>query len=300
MRRKRRLKTYAALKKDKAVTLNLPINYRQLFKFTYRTNLTLILKISIMLSLFALPFMSALFFRGVITTGLANTSSMDDLAKNIMSFQGWYGFVILLGFLIFSIGIAGSINVMKKHLKNEGVMFLIDFKDGIRKNTSATLLLSFLYFGLLTIANYILNLFYFKSEFPFYAVFLVIFILLSTLVYMMWTIAIMIKPLYECSFMMLLKSSLLLTFAKLPYLVLSLLCSISPLIIVWVIGYVPLLFGTLLFYIVIGFGNAVLVTVIFNLYIFDEMINKKQFPDRYREGLFAGEEIHPVDEGFHK
>lgn len=300
MKRKRRLKTYAALKKDKAVTLNLPISYRQLFKFTYRTNLTLILKVSIMLSLFALPLLTALFFRGVITTGLTNSNVGEDLVKNIMSFQGAYGFVILFSFIIFAIGLAGAINVMKKHLKNEGVMFLIDFKDGIIKNAIPTVLLSLLYFGFLTVANYVLNLFYFKSDFPYYGVFLVIFILLSILIYLMWTLAVMIKQLYECSFVMLLKSAFLITFAKLPYLVLSLLCSVSPLIIVWMIGYVPLLFGVLLFYIAIGFGNATLVTVIVNLYIFDEVINKHQFPDRYREGLFAGAEIHPIDEGFHK
>ncbi|OQC11190.1 MAG: hypothetical protein BWX74_00310 [Tenericutes bacterium ADurb.Bin087] len=300
MRRKKRLKTYAALTKEKAVTLSLPINYRQLFKFTYRTNLTLILKISIMLSLFAIPFLTALFFRGIITTGIANNTTAPQLAKNLMVFQGWYGFVILCAFLFFTVGLAGAINVMKKHLKNEGVIFLLDFKEGIRKNALSTLLLSLLYLGFLTTANYVLNLFYFESNFPFYAVFLVIFITLSVLIYMMWTIAIMIKQLYQCSFTMLLKSSFVITFAKLPYLLLSVLCSISPLIIAWIIGYVPLLFAILLLYIVIGFGNAILVSIIFNLYLFDELINKKQFPDRYREGLFSGEDIHPIDEGFHK
>lgn len=300
MKKKKSVRTYAALQKHKDVTLSLPINYRQLFKFTYRTNLTLIFKTSIMLALFAIPLFVAMYFRGVIVSGIVKESLKADLTKNLMSFQGWYGFVILAAFLIFSIGVAGIVNVFKRQLKNEGVMFLRDFNTGIKKNWLSTLLITFFYFGILTILNYIINLFWFKSEVPYYPILLVIFIIISVLVYMMWTLAVMIRQIYTCSVFMLFKNAFLMSFSRFPIVLLSTICSISPIIIVWVIGYVPVLFAMMVLYIVIGFGNAALVTCIFNLYIFDELVNKRQFPDRYREGLFAGEQVQPIDEGFSK
>lgn len=300
MKKKKSVRTYAALQKHKDVTLSLPINYRQLFKFTYRTNLTLIFKASIMLALFAIPLFVAMYFRGVIVSGIVKESLKADLTKNLMSFQGWYGFVILAAFLIFSIGVAGIVNVFKRQLKNEGVMFLRNFNTGIRKNWLSTLLITFFYFGILTILNYIINLFWFKSEVPYYPILLVIFIIISVLVYMMWTLAVMIRQIYTCSVFMLFKNAFLMSFSRFPIVLLSTICTISPIIIVWVIGYVPVLFAMMVLYIVIGFGNAALVTCIFNLYIFDELVNKRQFPDRYREGLFAGEQVQPIDEGFSK
>ncbi len=300
MKKKKSVRTYAALQKHKDVTLSLPINYRQLFKFTYRTNLTLIFKASIMLALFAIPLFVAMYFRGVIVSGIVKESLKADLTKNLMSFQGWYGFVILAAFLIFSIGVAGIINVFKRQLKNEGVMFLRDFNTGIRKNWLSTLLITFFYFGILTILNYIINLFWFQSEVPYYPILLVVFIIISVLVYMMWTLAVMIRQIYACSVFMLFKNAFLMTFSRFPIVLLSAIFTISPIIIVWVIGYVPVLFAMMVLYIVIGFGNAALVTCVFNLYIFDELVNKRQFPDRYREGLFAGEQVQPIDEGFSK
>ncbi len=299
MRKKKSARNYARVQKHKDVTINLPINYWQLFKFTYRTNITLLFKISITLALFAIPLFTALYFRGVITTGITKQSAPADLTKNLMSFQGWYGFVVLAAFLILSIGICGVSYVMKRQLRNEGVMFFRDFRTGIKKNCLAFLGITFLYFGFLAILNYVLNLFWFKSEIPYYPILLVIFIIISVLVFMMWTLAVMINMNYKCGFFMLLKSSFLLTFARFPHLLLSLICSVAPLIVTVTIGYVPVLFAAMVIYIAIGFGHSTLLISLINFYIFDELINKRQFPEAYRKGLFSGEQVQPIDEGFH-
>ena len=299
MKKKKTARNYARVQKHKDVTINLPINYWQLFKFTYRTNLTLIFKVSIMLAIFAIPLFTALYFRGVIVTGITKQSAPADLVKNVMSFQGWYGFVVLASFLILSIGICGVAYAMKRQLRNEGVMFLRDFRTGIKKHCLSFLGITLLYLGFLSVLNYILNLFWFKSEVPYYSIFLVIFIIISVLVFMMWTLAVMINMNYTCGFFMLIKSSFLLTFARFPHLLLSLVCTISPLIVTVTIGYVPVLFAAMLLYVMIGFGHSTLLISLINFYIFDELINKRQFPEAYRKGLFAGEQVQPIDEGFH-
>ncbi len=298
--KKKKPNGYAALRKHVDVTLNLPINYRQLFKFTYRTNFMLIFKLSLILALFAIPLMLALYFRTFINTGIVKNSTNVSVVENIMAFQGWYGFVILGTFLIFSIGLCGVLYILKRQLKNDGVSFWRDFKAGIKKNIKGFLGITILYLGFLTVLNYALNLFHFKSEVNYYAILLVVFIIISILVFIQWTLAVMINMNYTCSFFMLMKSSFLICFARLPYMALSLLSSVTIFIVIWVIGYAPVLYAVFMIYIIIGFGHSALVISLFNFYCFDEIINKKQFPEAYRKGLFAGEQVQPIDEGFHK
>jgi len=289
-----------ALVLQKDATLNLPVTYRQLFKFTYKTNFTLLLKCSIMITLFALPLLACLYIRGVISSGLANNTNTDEAVKNIMALNSWFGFVFLGGFLITSLGIVGVFNVLKRFIKNEGVKFNRDFLDGIRKNWLQTLLTTLFYFGILAVLNYFMNLFSFKSNFPYYGVMLVVFIILQILMFMAYIMNIMSIIIYKCPFFKNIKNMFLVMFSRLPYCLLALVCGVGPFILVWAIGYVPVLFGFLIIYICLGFGHSALLTAITTIYNFDECINKRQFPDRYREGLFEGEQVQPIDEGFHK
>lgn len=285
--------------KDKRdVTLSLPSTYKQFFKFTYRTNLLLIFKTSLMLALFATPLLAALYARTRIITGLTESSDTENLAANIMGFQGWYSFVLLAAFLVFSLGATGALFVMKKHIFNEGVIFMRDFFFGIKKNGIGNLAITFFYFGILALLNYFINLFTFQSDIPYYPILLVTFVLISVLLYMMWVISIMIRIIYTCPFWRLLKNSFLMVFAKLPINLLSLVTTAAPLIIVWAIGYAPVLYAFALAYVAILFGNSALVVALFNCYVFDELVNKKQFPEAYRKGLFDGGQENIVDEGF--
>lgn len=289
-----------SLRMPKDVTLNLPVTYRQLFKFTYRTNLTLLFRISITLSVFAIPLLIALYFRGAITAGITNSSTPETLTANIMSFQSWYGFVLFACFLILSFGLAGVFYVMKRHLQNEGVKYWRDLFYGIKTHGLKIFGMTFFYFGILTVLNYIINLFSFPSDVPYYAILLVIFIILQCLFFMQYTISIMTIIIYTCPFFKNLKNAFLMVFSKFPLCVLSLLCTVAPGIIVLEIGFAPVTFAFLIIYICLGFAHCVHVISLFNLYIFDECVNKRQFPEAYRKGLFQGEQVQPIDEGFHK
>lgn len=298
MRKKKKALRESHFKGKRNVTLALPSTYKQFFAFTYRTNLLLVFKTSLMLSLFAIPLLIALYARTRIVTGLTQNSGAEEVAANVMGFQGWYGFVLLAAFLVFSIGATGALYVMKKHIFNEGVLFMRDFFAGIKKNGLGSLGITLFYFGILALLNYFINLFTFQSDIPYYAILLVAFILISVLVYMMWVLSIMIHMIYTCPFGMLLKNSFLMMFGKLPINLLSLLCTAAPFIVVWAIGYAPVLYAFALAYVAILFGNSALVVALFNCYVFDELVNKKQFPEAYRKGLFSGGQKTVVDEGF--
>lgn len=114
----------------------------------------------------------------------------------------------------------------------------------------------------------------------------------------MWSVSIMVNMIYKCSFIKLLKNAFLMVFARLPFCLLSLITTIAPFIIVWVIGFAPVLYAVSLIYVAIGFGNSALVVALINLYIFDELVNKKQFKDAYRQGLFDNKNVNPEDEGY--
>lgn len=292
---KKKKKALREISNKSDISLSLPTTYWQLFKFTYKTNFLLILKISLALAIFCLPLLILLYIRSRITNGLLTEGIISD----VMKFRGWFGFVLLIGFLIFSIGVSGALYTMKKHIYNEGVIFKRDFFAGIKKNALPTLGITLFYFGILSILNYFINLFSFQSEIPYYPILLVIFILLSIVLYMMWVISINIIPIYKCSFLMIIKNSFLMTFAKLPWNLLSLLVTITPFIIAWYIGFAPVLYAFVLVYVAIGFGNSVLVVSLINAYIFDELVNKKQFVEAYRRGLFSSSNS-PSDEGFNK
>ncbi|MCR4561847.1 MAG: hypothetical protein K5694_01380 [Bacilli bacterium] len=297
MAKKRKSNRGDRYQRARDVSISLPTSYPKLFKLTYRTNLLLIFKSSLILSVFAIPLFIALYIRGRIVSGLTASEDAERI-QNIMSFQGWYGFIILLAFLIFSIGVIGVLYVMNRHIRNEGVIFLRDFFAGIKKNWLGGIGITTLYLGTLAVFNYILNLLSFKSEIPYYAILLVIFIIVSVIVYMMWVIALMTHIIYTTTLGQLIKNSFLMVFAKLPLCLFSAICTIAPFIVVWIIGFAPVLYAVTLVYVAIGFGNSALVVALINCHIFDELVNKKQFPEAYRLGLFSEGEVK--DEGFEK
>ena len=298
MKKKKKATRSFGFKNTGNVTLALPTTYKKLFKFTYKTNLLLIFKVSLMMAIFAIPLFLVLYIRSRIENGLYNADP-ENATINIMAFRSWFGFIILAAFLVFSIGVTGALYVFKKHIRNEGVIFMRDFFTGIKKNIWGSLGISLFYFGILAVLNYFINLFTFKSEIPYYAILLVAFVIISIILYMMWVVSIMIHMIYTCPFFKLLKNAFLMVFARLPICLLSLITTIAPFIIVWQIGFAPVLYAFALAYVAIGFGNSALVVALFNCYIFDELVNKKQFPEAYRQGLFSGE-VNPVDEGFQK
>ena len=88
-------------KQDEA---NLPISYKQLYKFTYRTNFMLILKVSLILALFSIPFIISVVFKGIMETNIMSIAdvSQEELYSRLMTFRSIYALVILIFFVVFS------------------------------------------------------------------------------------------------------------------------------------------------------------------------------------------------------
>jgi len=283
--------------KENRTTAQLPVTYRKLFCFTYKTNLNLIFKISLIISLFSIPFIFSVIMKGILEAGISYDSSLSEVEINasIIHLRGIFGFVVATCFLPIGVGLAGCFYVMKQFLTNEGLLFKRDFKKGIKKNWKGFLGLSAIFSYSLALANYILNL---PSVASYYGVLLIIFVIISFIFLGVYFISLNIYQTYTVPFLRLIKNSFLVFISQLPNVCLSLICSLIPLVIIYFINIGLVQYIGWLVYICIGFGHSVLTIVIFNLYILDETVNKKQFKEIYRKGLFDSTSQEIVDEGF--
>lgn len=276
---------------------NLPTNYKQMFGFAYRTNFMLVLKTSLILSLFSIPFIVSLIFKGILETSIMSTSDVgqDELYSRLLNFRSIYSVVILFCFMVFSIGFAGAINVMRRFIIGEGVLYYRDFLEGIKKNFLSYLLITFFYGAILLILNFIMNI---PQAINYYSFSLVIFIIISIFSMSMYFLTLEINTVYKVPFFKMIKNSFLMFISKFPFALLMLICSIGPLVICYMIPIPLVTYISILIYIGIGFGNAALTITLFSSYIFDECVNKNQFPEIYKKGLYNQQETSMVDMGF--
>lgn len=66
---------------DKDVTINLPVTRRQLFKFAYRRYLGFLIKLSLLLCLFAIPLMLVYILKGSISGQILNEFTNENIVK---------------------------------------------------------------------------------------------------------------------------------------------------------------------------------------------------------------------------
>lgn len=283
-------------KKDK-VTALLPVSYKQLFCFTYRTNLILLFKLSLVMSIFCLPFMASVLFKNIFEASISSNTALsnEEISVAILNFRSVYGFIISTCFLLVGIGLSGSFYVMKQYLTNEGMVFKRDFFKGIKKNWKGYLLLTALFAYSLAAANFVINL---ATVSSYYGVLLILFVIISFCFLSVYLISLNIYQTYTVSFFKLIKNSFLVFISQLPIACLSLICSILPLVVAYFFNITLMNFIAWLIYICLGFGHSVLTIVIFNLYMLDESVNKRQFKEIYRKGLFDSSNDVVVDEGF--
>ena len=132
---------------------DLPSNRKEVFFDSIKLRYGLIFKIGLMMLLFSLPLLVTLFFKDsyLISAGLSfskgeiSKESYDEMYKMICRIA--YAICIPC-FALFSIGLAGSLRVIRQLVWGEGVFFIQDFFDGIKNNYKHYLVYS-LVFGVM-------------------------------------------------------------------------------------------------------------------------------------------------------
>ena len=276
---------------EKKINISLPINRWQLFKFTYRNHLSLIIKLSLMIAIFSIPLFTFLIVKSVFANALLSQINQDN---ELIILQRYYYQEIILDifyipcFVILAIGLSGGFFVMKKYLYQEGFTFFKDFRNGMKKSKEfilSTLILSIILYLLLFLKN-----FFSYINFQYYIplsifVFIIFFLLVNVFIFTYCQIHI-----YSNNIFHLIKNALCFSFNQLFKVSLINLITIFPLVLFMNFQNAVLKIIIILIYFIIGFGNCLLITMLYSCSVFDELINKDRFPSIYRKGLYNGED----------
>ncbi len=129
---------------------NLPHSRRDVFRDVLKNRWKDLLKVGALLLLFSLPL---LVFGAVGEINAANiyaeykngAISAETCASEVAASNGAFALIKIIGYLIFSVGIAGSARVLRQVIWDEPLFFSEDFRDGIKIYGGQFALAMFLY-----------------------------------------------------------------------------------------------------------------------------------------------------------
>ncbi len=273
--------------------LSLPIDRRRQYGFVYKTNFMTLLKCSLLLISFSLPIFAQLIVLLIYTGPIVANSSLSDSDKftSLLNLVKIITLFLPLSLPIFSIGLIGINNVLKKIIYNDGFLLLRDFKAGIKEGKQGILLsfilsilMALLVIGVLSLYPYI--------SFTFFLILCFIMILMLLISFVLFQYQNLFSLYYYQSALGNIKNSFLFTFHSLfsSFGILFIEIGVfSILYLVDLIFFSRLTFLTLIGIILQIFFFQLNGTLIFQLNAvskFDKVINQKDYPDMYRRGLY--------------
>lgn len=265
----------------------LPINRRQLFVFTYRTHIGLLIRLSLLLALFSLP----MFLVGLISEAMQGSLSAQWLtAEDLTAYRtflvrGMFGASLNIpAGLILGIGLTGAFSLMKDYTFADGYLFLKSFFGGIRANRKDALVLTLLW----TVTEFLIrfaHLYLSMYAVSLYTPMLIVTLVLRLILLCAYLFALAQLPVYRASAMRTCKNGFLFTFSRLlPTMGLACL-TFAPVVATDLLGGAVRVIVFCL-YAAILWGNAVLSITLWCQHCFDETVNRTQFPEIYRRGLY--------------
>lgn len=129
---------------------SLPHSRRDVFRDVLKNRWKDLLKVGALLLLFSLPL---LVFGAVSEINAANiyaeykngAISAETCASEVAASNGAFALIKIIGYIIFSVGIAGSARVLRQIIWDEPLFFFEDFRDGIKIYGGQFALAMFLY-----------------------------------------------------------------------------------------------------------------------------------------------------------
>lgn len=288
------------MKKKKNFSIELPLNYRGVFKYTYRFSFTFLIKLSLLLSLFFIPTLLWIYISGLLEGAVIHKFAPEGPYiqwQALLLHRQTFVWLIIPCFLVASIGLAGAMYVMKRQITNDGVVLTTDFKEGIIRNWKRYLLFSLIYSILIAFLFFVSNLFYTPDQLSIYVSITLFVVIVAFLLIISMFYAMQLNQTYDAKFSECIFKSFAFVFGEFPKNILLFLITIFPFFILIFIN--NLLFPTIqiltwttyLVYICLGLGHSVLLISLFQHYAMDKYINKTQFPEIYRKGLYNEKDL---------
>ena len=273
---------------------SLPVNRKQVFFRSFRSDYSVILLVSIFMTLLALPLIAVVF---VALVRLTELSAADlTVRENVVAMYEvrlWMYMWCIPAMAVLAIGASGGFYVIRRLVWNEEVKFFRDFGKGIKSNVLqfeiVTLIFSLFVFGISYGADLLtlnLNL---GGFYP-YLIVIQVFLILLALSFLLFQYCEIVV--YKSGIFKQIQNSFLLTLGSLPRTFLALIGVLLPVLLILLFMFLSsILVLTILStaLALVGFGYAVLLFTLHCHYVFDKHVNKTNFPEIYRKGLYDGE-----------
>ncbi len=255
----------------------LPRTRMQLLRWTYRTQKALLFKISLAVSLFAIPLFFVEGMRGV-SLGLLEQ-------KDFLNTDGILSLLYIPAWILLGLGLCGCFGVMKAYTFQEGVWFFLTFRESLKENGKESLKASFLFALMYYLVHFTANFFVLQKP-QWQAAVVIVEEAVQILWMGAWVFALCQIPIYRNPVLRTFKNAWIFTFARLPKLLGVLAVTLLPLKAAGFFGIPALTAGVLLAYILLGFGHSILVSTLFCQDSFDRLVNRVHYPQIYRRGLY--------------
>ena len=263
---------------------SLPATRKEAFKDVYRHNFKTILSSGLTLLVFSIPLLIFLFVMDLGKIGMTPEKYGEEELKSVLLVWDLIvnGGAVLLLYVVL-IGLMGVMRVLKLLVWQEGIDFFHDFKVGIKENFKhfSLLYLVFAIFYLLSYSVYIFVLNFFVGIWLM-ILYVIIFVSIG-----IW--ALFVVNVYQCNLRNYLKNavffyskSLLLSIPFVILLVFPFFLIFVPLsVISFTIKY-PIILAMLILY----YPCLIIIGYLYSLSKFDEFINRENYPEIYRKGLY--------------
>ncbi len=274
---------------------DLPATRPKQFKFVLRTRLGVILRLSILASLFFVPFaVWDILSSGYVASTVADMKAAEYLSRLIQLVLLRYGTEIPL-IMIACIGLAGLLYCVRRICWGQSIRIFADFGKGIKQSWGQFVLLGLLSGIVNVLTNYIFRFCLLTMDSG-NSLGLSVAMALAVLFGIVWIIAMMFAlcqcSLYELRFGRLMINSFILTFKRLFRSFLFCMLSLAPILVFTLMPWAFIKIIGYAFAALFALGFAATLQTVYCHGVFDEFINKKSYPEFVRIGMcryFDGE-----------
>lgn len=263
---------------------DLPKNRKEVFFDCLKMRYGIIVTLGVMCVLFALPSVICLFLRDMgLSTLLADIGnqkySQEEGYRLFYSMKMTYSLILVPCLVILGIGLSGVMYIIRQLVWYEGMFFFSDFFEGIQKNWKAYTA-SFLALGVYNVELTMLN--YKQVSELWYGLYLGAGLLLLGPIILF---AVLMSLVYKFSFRGSVRNAFLLYMRSIPKTLLAEL-SIALTFVALGIPNVILKYVVLLILMLFVLPPILMGVTLYGFSLFDEYINKEQYPELVNKGIF--------------
>lgn len=273
----------------------MPTTRKQVFRDILHLHTARVFYIGLILLVFSLPLHVLDLFEDIYVTSISSNvnsdmaqADIDAIAYSVVSIKNLFALIKIPLWIIFSIGLAGVLRIVRQYCWIENVSLKHDFLIGIKQNFKlcalTTLLLSIANF----VCTYLINMSYVVGDSN-YSVLLFLPAALNYLILIpMILIVCVCIPIYSNTFMQNIKIAFVLMMKKYFNILLSSFVLVFPFVMMSELGFYSNLIIRLIYPVMGGF-----IMIGFCLFMYDLMdkyINSKHFPDLVGRGTIWNED----------